>query len=312
MEHKRRSRMKRKSTGKRLELTGRDLAIFELLERYRYLRSTYIHAFVGGISETRFKERLGDLYHEGGYIDRPKEQWQLAHSRYMPVVYEATDKARRVLSEYGSPRGGQDEAMARGHRQFAHTLMTCEVLASIELAAMADPNLRFISAREILAKAPERTRNSAYPFRIPCGLSSDATGVIPDALFGLEYLRDGQKSYRFFALEVDRATMPVTRKGRGQTSYLGKLLAYRDVLANETHKTHLGLPNLLVLTVTTSPQHKDNMITTFMGVTGGSTAFLFKARKGAGRLGGLARPDMSVLYESWDRAGHLAQDIALF
>ena len=93
--------MKRTSTGKRIELTERDLAIFALLERYRYLRSTFIHAFAGGASETRFKERLGDLYHEGGYLDRPKAQWQFADARYMPVVYEATDKARafHILTE---------------------------------------------------------------------------------------------------------------------------------------------------------------------------------------------------------------------
>jgi hypothetical protein len=60
---KRRSRMYRKSTGKRIELTERDIEIFKLLARYRYLRSTYyIHAFVGG-NRTKLIERLGHLYH---------------------------------------------------------------------------------------------------------------------------------------------------------------------------------------------------------------------------------------------------------
>tara|TARA_R110002124_G_scaffold153244_1_gene320213 strand:- start:5542 stop:6456 length:915 start_codon:yes stop_codon:yes gene_type:complete len=300
--------MKRTSTGKRIELTARDLAIFELLERYRYLRSTFIHAFVGGASETRFKERLGDLYHEGQYIDRPKEQWQFANSRYMPVVYEATDKARRALAECGREgclEGGETSNRGAGtQRQFAHTLMTCEVLASIELAAMDDPNLRFISAREILAKAPEQTRNSSHPFRIPRGQSSCVTCVIPDGLFGLQYLHDGKKSYRFFALEVDRATMPVVRSRRDQTSYLAKLLAYRDVLANETHKTHLGLPNLLVLTVTTSEQHKKNIVSALISEVVGSAGFLFKTIEVP------AMPSRNILAESWERSGLTALCIA--
>src|ERR1700683_3784385 len=77
----RRSRMHRTRTGKRIELTSRDIEIFRLLARYRYLSSTYIHAVVGGASETRFKERLGDLFHEG-YIDRPERQWELAGCRH--------------------------------------------------------------------------------------------------------------------------------------------------------------------------------------------------------------------------------------
>src|SRR5271156_5031299 len=96
----RRSRMRRRSTGKRIAITPRDIEIFRALGRYRYLRSTYLHALAGGASETRFKERLGDLFHEG-YLDRPAKQWEFARARYQPVVYELGEGARRVLSESG-------------------------------------------------------------------------------------------------------------------------------------------------------------------------------------------------------------------
>ena len=76
--------------------------------------------------------------------------------------------------------------------------------------------------------------------------------VVPDGLFGLEYARDGQKLYRFFALEADRNTMPVKRSNLEQTSYLRKVLAYRQIITQDIHRSHLGLPNLLVLTVTTN------------------------------------------------------------
>lgn len=304
--------MKRERSGKRIELTPRDLAIFELLERYRYLRSTFIHAFVGGASETRFKERLGDLYHEGGYLDRPKEQWQFAKSGYMPVAYENTDAARCVLLERGGGRqsGAFTRYGASGNRQFAHTLMICEIVASIELAAVVDPNLRFIPWHEILAKAPEATQRSPHPLRIPCWGTASANCVAPDALFGLEYRSGEKKSYRFFALEIDRATMPVTRSRCDQTSYLAKLMAYRDVLAREAHKSHFGLPNLLVLTVTTSERHKANILSALTGAIGGSTAFLFKAVARRRLIDGMSCADPSILLGPWDRAGHPPQCIA--
>src|SRR6267378_2369452 len=52
---KRRSRMRRISTGKRIELTDRDIELFKLLNRYHYLRSNFLYAFLGGGSETRLQ-----------------------------------------------------------------------------------------------------------------------------------------------------------------------------------------------------------------------------------------------------------------
>ena len=60
----RRSRMRRQSAGKSVIVSPRDLLIFRLLARYRYLPSIFLHAFVGG-NPIRFKQRLGELFHEG-------------------------------------------------------------------------------------------------------------------------------------------------------------------------------------------------------------------------------------------------------
>lgn len=313
---KRRSRIKRQKTGKRLALTERDLAIFELLERCRYLRSTFIHAFVGGASETRFKERLGDLYHEGDYLNRPEQQWQVANARYMPVVYENSEKAREALAMHGRlaercphmPYGASGAG-----RQFAHSLMICEALAAIELATVADPNLRFIAWPEILSRAPEAARNSTYPLRLPvpsspavCGKTAVRKGefVVPDALFGLEYVVRDEKSYRFFALEIDRGTMPIMRSGQGQTSYSGKTLAYRDLVAGGVHKSHLGIPNLLVLTLTTSTVRKQNMMSALPEAVGSNAMFLFKVleEQGGGNTG--AGVNCTILTAPWERVGH--------
>lgn len=314
---KRRSRMKRQPTGRCLALTPRDFAIFKLLERYRYLRSTFIHAFVGGTSETRFKERLGDLYHEGGYLNRPERQWETAHSRCMPVVYENSERAREVLAMHGRlaercrhmPYGASGAG-----RQFAHSLMICEVLASIELATIMRPDLRFVAWPEILAKAPEATRASVSPLRSPF-MTFPASGeksrgpstkrVIPDGLFGLEYLQSGRKSYRFFALEADLGTMPISRSDPRQTSCLEKILSYDELLKRGIHKTWLGVPNLLILLVVPSEARKGAMMSALPGELASCDAFLFKVRSE------LILPHGSCVQEPidigyWERSGRPA------
>ena len=141
--------MVRRRTGKSLQLTDRDLQILRCLHRYRFLRSTHLYGLVGGKSQKRFVERLGDLYHEGGYVDRPRQQWQTANARYMPVVYELGAAGRKLLRQHGAAadRGtvatGKDRE--RPYRQFQHELMIADILASIEIGVRADPALRFVA-----------------------------------------------------------------------------------------------------------------------------------------------------------------------
>jgi Replication-relaxation len=190
---------------KRIELSPRDLEIFRLLSRYRYLSSTYIHVFVGGASETRLKERLGDLFHEG-YIERPERQWDLADARCRPAVYESGRGSVQALrAEGGLPDDRRTFLATTAHHQFLHSLMICEALASLELGVRASAELRLIAWPEILARAPEATRSSSTPFRLPV-LSGGY--LVPDGLFGIEYAHEDTKAYRFFALEVDGGQCP--------------------------------------------------------------------------------------------------------
>jgi hypothetical protein len=285
--------MHRTRTGKRIELSARDIEIFKLLRRYRYLRSTYLHAFVGGASVTRFKERLGDLFHEG-LLDRPPQQWMFTDARFAPVVYESGKGSIEALRAVGTEDVGGRQIASTANKQFLHALMTCEAVASIELAARADRQLRFIAWPEILARAQEGTRALDTPLRLPV---PSGGVVVPDAAFGLEYRAEGARTYRFFALEADRGTMPISRSRPGQTSYLGKLAAYGEVIARQIHKTHWGVPNLLVLTLTTSAS-RSTEIAGKPGA-GGSPAFLFKAVEGKA----LENPVWELLSEPWIRSG---------
>jgi hypothetical protein len=310
--------MRRVSAGKRIELTQRDFELFTVLSRYRYLRSNFLFAFLGGKSETRFKERLGHLYHEGRYINRPQQQWQFGNSRYAPVVYELDvegERALRLVERWEATNPGLRNVRAGAQRQFLHQLMICECTASIELATKRHPGLRFISSRDILAKAPAEIRELDNPFEMPVAIPStllrsertaDAmTAIIPDELFGLEFIGEGRKSYRFFALEVDRGTMPVKRSDLRQSSYLRKILAYRQIAAQSVYKSHLGLPNFVVLNVALTEERMRSIMSAVAGVAheGRSKLFLFKI---VGSVAGIgkAEPIPHLLTEPWLRVGH--------
>lgn len=284
----RRSRSQRTSTGKHIALTPRDLVIFRSLARYRYLRSTYLHAFAGGASETRFKERLGDLFHEG-FLNRPERQWLMADSRYRPAVHELSKRGSHILSEHETVPAPSICIAPRPHRQFEHSLMICEILASLELAIDRSVGRRFIAWPEILRKAPLATQQIANPFRL--------ANLIPDAVFGIEYTVDALKRYRFFAIEADRGTMPITRSDPRQSSIEGKMLAYSDVIARRAHQLEWGIPNLLVLTITSSEARLKNMQKLVSEVNVVATNFLFKAVDGTALLA----PRSELFMEPWNR-----------
>lgn len=123
--------------------------------------------------------------------------------------------------------------------------------------------------------------------------------LVPDGLFGIEYGSGGTKAHRFFALEADRGTMPVVRSGGGQTSYLAKLASYQEVIGSRVFKTHFGIPNLLVLTLTTSTPRLYEIVRQFEERGVERAAFLFKSIDAAE----LKRPAPQLLSWPWLRAG---------
>jgi hypothetical protein len=157
---------------------------------------------------------------------------------------------------------------------------------------------RLIPWPEIIAKAPETARNCTGPFRFTVA-APQPMAIIPDAPFGIEYRSDGKRAYRIFALEADRGTMPIVRSAKHQTSYLGKLAGHREIITGSAHKANVGIPNLLVLTVTTNEERMRTILRRLEERPEGSAAFLFKA-VGPTRLTTLVN---QLLSDSWLRAG---------
>jgi protein involved in plasmid replication-relaxation len=263
--------------------TPRDREILRAVRRHRLLRSTHFIALSGGSRQATLR-RLQLLFHHG-YLDRPPMQLDWYARGSEPLVYALGNRGAEILEAEGVARrrGMRWDTKNRNlSRVFLHhTLAIAEVMVAFEVACRSRASVRFIPPEEIIAGAPAATRCLRLPFRwqveVRHGGKSYRLGVEPDRVFGLRF--DGtpeNRKHAFFLLEADRGTMPVARKGLAQTSFLRKLLAYQETWRQGLHRTHLGIPNFRVLTVTASQERVKRLIETCHSLLGGgSRLFLF-------------------------------------
>lgn len=315
---KRHSRWERPNGGS-IQITERDLDYLELLFEIGPLRANFLHALVSpNVSQVVTTRRLNKLFRAPhAFVDRPKQQRESYTANYSFIVYDISAKGEQLLADRG--RISDEERVWRGglsrgrYVSFWHEVMLGEIVAGLRLGLSRNSAPRFISWREILRKAPSATRASKSPFAMgaelrnpifPPGVSAK---VVPDSIFGLEYMQDGKRSYRFFAVEADRATEPVHRTTLHGSSFHKKIELYREVVRQEAHLSHLGVPNLFVLTVTTSERHKDSLINFVKATYGQSKLFLFKHLTGNGES--TIPPSPDILRVPWRRAGYEDFDI---
>lgn len=253
----RRLRFLRQPTGKRLMHSERDTQILHWLYRYRYLRASHLQNILLPKSPKRFIERLGDLYHETGYINRLKPQQALLDAHATSVLYEISPRGTEFLALQGALPHRAVTFSRRSSRSYSpqilHTMMIIETLLAIECAAMKEPGQRFVPVDEILARAPPSTANAHNPLAIPVTLEPDAghsivrkrleTVLIPDALYGIEYDVSGEKRYRFWAFECER-TSPASRSRADASSTALKHATYAALIASQSYRSHWGIPNL--------------------------------------------------------------------
>ena len=200
------------------------------------------------------------------------------------MVYALGNRGGLVLAEHdGTDRTQVDwtwKNRSVGRQFIEHTLLTADVMVAAECAARNRGDIKLMSVQQVLAVAPETTRNALNPFKLKARASHAGklldVSVIPDAVFGLDFTSERKRKY--FFLEADRATMPIARSDFGQTSYVRKLITY---LAgggkSNAFGAHFGIGNFRVLTVTTSAQRTTAMIDALKQFThgAGSQQFLF-------------------------------------
>lgn len=251
----RRSRFQRTPTGKRLALTDRDIEVLRWLHRYRTLSAPQLIAVLEPQSHKRFIERLGDLFHEAGLINRPATQWRGFDVHCRPMTYELSAAGLRLL-EHRDVVPHRAVTFSRRPRaglivQFDHMTMVIDALLWIELETTGRTGHRFAPVDEILDRAPETTRSARNPLAVPVTLQPCAelpdlkrpwnTHIIPDALYGIEYQIDGEKRYRFFALECENTT-PERRSSARHSPIARKRAAYEALIRSRAYRAHWGIP----------------------------------------------------------------------
>jgi hypothetical protein len=228
---------------------------------------------VGG-SPQGVVRRLQLLFHHG-YLERPRAQLKfVAGGGSQAIAYGLGRKGAELLRrELNMPaEAGYDEEQrnAVGGMFFDHTLLVSSIMVALELASRKR-GVRLLHEDELALPVKKR------PFQWWVKLAGNTKlGVIPDAVFALEYAgADGQTQRAHFFLEADRGTMPVVRKNLNQTSFFRKLLAYEATWTNKAHQRHLGIQSFRVLTVTTIPDRVQSLLNACSQLERGHGLFLF-------------------------------------
>ena len=236
-------------------ITQRDIdGIFKPLTRYRYLPVDYLHALGGG-SLDYLVNRLNLLCREPNrYVARPPQQRANASANHRRLIYELAEKGWRVMQERGVLR-----ERSRAPSNFAHELMTCELMASFELGTR-ETGTRLITWSDILQSKslPDATRDRAKPYQIPVTVTIDgvvtATHVAADGEpFGIARSGSGQTVFFFCpGIEADCGTEPIDASDFQRSSLYKKFLLYLAIEAQQIYRSHFGFPNLYVPIVTTN------------------------------------------------------------
>jgi Replication-relaxation len=238
--------------------TEADFILFEAINRHGPLPSHYLYEFTKHLrkDKSHLQNRLTEFYNGdagGAYLTRPPQQFASFHARYSHVVYDLTPRAKALLAE----RGSVNVAVPRRTDPFLHQLMQACVGASLELGA-GSLGLRYIPRAEILSHPRVgAAKEASNPMALPILGMAENSALIPDDLFGLEYPGTG---FRFFAVEIDRNTESIERKNLTYNTIGKKVDGYMQVLTGKRYKDWWGIPNLTVLTVTTSIGHAANIM----------------------------------------------------
>lgn len=292
--HSRLPRFRRADDIPGLSLTDRDIEIVRRVARHRFLTSRQIVRALGSPVQPVLR-RLQLLFHHG-YLDRPRSQIDYFHNGgSRPIVYGLGSRAASFL-RCDALAAVPFRSRGVGRLHLEHSILVAEILIRIELGCLKHRNARFRPESE-LQKA------DAGPFHWSVSVRWDGlarrVGVVPDAVFAIE-THGGDTAY--FFLEADRGTMPIFRRGTGQTSFFRKLLAYASTWSEGLHRREFGFHRFRVITVTTSAGRAGALAEAAARLPAGQGLFLFNHLD--------ALPEEGLLEADWlTPSGHFVRTV---
>ena len=150
----------------------------------------------------------------------------------------------------------------------------------------------------------ERAR-ATISTQVPIHSKSTPVNLIPDALFGIEYKSGQSPSYRFFVVEADRATEPLTSKNFNRKSALRSYEAYKSYIEDGYYRAHLGLTApLLVLNVFSEKARAEKVKELYAHQSPrGLSYHLFQVWEDFAPPFRPPNPNLALLESAWERAG---------
>lgn len=290
-------------------LTEHDIdGIFRPLARHRYLPADYLHAFAGG-SFDYLINRLNLLSRcPNSFLNRPHQQRANAGANHRRLIYELSDQGRTVVQQ----RGIIDQR-SRSPTNFAHELMACQIMASLELGAR-ETGAHLIEWHDILSSKnlPEQTRLSPKPYAIPISATIDGRQVdmrvtADGTPFGVErVVTDGRRYFFCPGVEADCGTEPIDTSDLSRSSIFRKLALYLAIETQGAFQSHFGFPNFYVPFITTNATRLASMMAALDRITGGagSKIFLFKSFPAFTSFEKPRLPSGHMLTEDWQRVGY--------
>jgi hypothetical protein len=249
-----------------IRITERDIRSFEAINRHGPLPVHYLHEYSRGnranLQKKLTKLRHGTIY-DDPYLYRPDQQWASLEGHFQPNIYDLTPRALVVLAERGARLNNRTDP-------FLHRFMgprSTPQSRSPRSGAATPCDLRGFSH----TRSAPKPRNCLTRSPSPRGKH-----VVPDAIFGIQ-----KDKPSFFAVEIDRRTESIS-SDTAKTAYGRKLHGYLDILENKTYRSHLGIPNFTILTVTTNALHLQSMLNFYHSLNAPRYArhFFFKSIPG--------------------------------
>lgn len=233
------------STGKRIRLTKRDLLWMCKINSHGPLSTSELYELGQDISGNlqRAQNRLTDLFNENNnahnmaYLTRPRQQFDTIDARYQELVYDLSEAGVKALEQAGLYHPFNGTSLG----PWWHGREVAKYTVAKEIETLQDPNVNYISGWQILERAGLSTTRYPTTFNDPYTGKRITKDLIPDAIYGLEFVKPDGLYYRFHCVEVDRGTEPKTSRNMERKSLERMRLQYEDYIGNGKYKEHLGM-----------------------------------------------------------------------
>jgi hypothetical protein len=192
------------------------------------------------------------------YIDIWEEQ-RIHPKAYQnaPQFFEITEAGVAALEEHGfvlPPR------FPASHPR--HHIMSDQGVLSFKIGLKHHPEIEYIGPAAIHKSkhTPAKTRDSKTWYRFPYAARGKSHTACPD-YFPIGFRRPHDPDVPIFlALEFDTGSERIPSYEYDHSRITTKMLAWVDVLKNETEYRHLGLPNLYITWVCSTEHRKRSLM----------------------------------------------------